>query len=120
MSPIGDHAIGQVVLVGNVPLRIIGVVTASTNNSAQSNFDQHLAALSRPAISRITGPTCSRASRVSDTADAPHVAEAQAETLLEPAAMERRISACRTPTPVRETIQATTQTLTLADLGDRV
>lgn len=109
----GEDAVGQVVLVGNVPLRIIGVVAASTNNFGPQSNSISIWMPYTTAMSRILGQSwlSTITVRVADSAD---VTEAQAEI---EALLERRhgtvdFSLQNTDT-IRETIQSTSQTLTL-------
>ena len=109
----GQDPLGQVVLVGNVPLRIIGVVEASTNNFGPQSNSISIWMPYSTAMSRILGQSwlSSITVRVSDTADVAQ-AEAEIETLLTQRHGATDFSLQNTDT-IRETIQATTQTLTL-------
>ncbi len=109
----GEDAIGQVVLVGNVPLRIIGVVQASTNNFGPQSNALSIWMPYTTAMSRILGQSwlSTITVRVADSAD---VTEAQAE--IEALMTQRHGSAdftLQNTDTIRETIQSTSQTLTL-------
>jgi macrolide transport system ATP-binding/permease protein len=109
----GEEAVGQVVLVGNVPLRIIGVVEASTNNFGPQSNAISIWMPYTTAMSRILGQgwLSTITVRVADSAD---VTEAQAE--MEALLTQRHgtvdFSLQNTDTN-RETIQSTSQTLSL-------
>jgi macrolide transport system ATP-binding/permease protein len=109
----GEDAIGQVIIIGNVPVRIIGVVEASTNNFGPGSNSISVWMPYTTAMSRILGQSwlSSITVRVADDAD---ITEAQASIQ---ALMEQRhgtvdFSLQNTDT-IRETIQSTSQTLTL-------
>ncbi|WP_291396211.1 MacB family efflux pump subunit [Devosia sp.] len=109
----GEEPVGQVVLVGNVPLRIIGVVAASTNNFGPQSNAISIWMPYTTAMSRILGQSwlSSITVRVADSAD---VTEAQ--TAIAALLTQRHgtvdFSLQNTDT-IRETIQSTSQTLSL-------
>jgi macrolide transport system ATP-binding/permease protein len=109
----GEDAIGQVIIIGNVPVRIIGVVAASTNNFGPGSNSISVWMPYTTAMSRILGQSwlSSITVRIADTAD---VTEAQAEIQ---ALMEQRHGTVdfnlQNTDTIRETIQSTSQTLTL-------
>lgn len=109
----GEDAVGQVILIGNVPVRIIGVVAASTNNFGPQSNSLSVWIPYTTAMSRILGQSwlSSITVRVADDAD---VTEAQTaiQTLMEQRHGTTDFSLQNTDT-IRETIQSTTQTLTL-------
>ncbi len=113
LFPDGADALGKVILVGNVPLRIIGVIAASTNtfgpqSNAVSIYTPYTTAMSRMLgqnwLSTITV-------RIADDADI-SAAQTAISGLLEQRHGLVDFSLQNTDT-IRETIQATTQTLTL-------
>ena len=115
----GEDAVGQVILVGNVPVRIIGVVQASTNNFGPQSTSLSIWVPYTTAMSRILGQSwlSSITVRVADSAD---VTEAQADIQ---ALMVQRHGVVdfnlQNTDAIRETIQATSQTLTLTSRPSR-
>jgi macrolide transport system ATP-binding/permease protein len=109
----GEDPIGQVVLVGNVPLRIIGVVAASTNNFGPQSNSISVWMPYSTAMSRILGQSwlSTITVRVADTATTED-AQAAIEALLTQRHGTVDFSLQNTDT-IRETIQSTSQTLTL-------
>lgn len=109
----GEEAVGQVVLVGNVPLRIIGVVEASTNNFGPQSNAISIWMPYTTAMSRILGQSwlSTITVRVADTADVTE-AQAEIEALLSQRHGTVDFSLQNTDT-IRETIQSTSQTLSL-------
>ncbi|HQZ11950.1 MAG TPA: MacB family efflux pump subunit [Devosia sp.] len=109
----GEDPIGQVIIVGNVPLRIIGVVAASTNNFGPQSNSISVFMPYTTAMSRILGQSWLSAIsvRVADTADTA-TAQAAIEALLTQRHGAVDFSLQNTDT-IRETIQSTSQTLTL-------
>ncbi len=109
----GEDAVGQVVLVGNVPLRIIGVVEASTNNFGPQSNSISVWMPYTTAMSRILGQSwlSTVTVRVADSADVDE-AEAEVEALLTQRHGSVDFTLQNTDT-IRETIQSTSQTLTL-------
>jgi macrolide transport system ATP-binding/permease protein len=109
----GEDAVGRVILIGNVPVRIIGVVAASTNNFGPQSNSLAVWIPYTTAMSRILGQSwlSSITVRIADDAD---VTEAQAtiQTLMAQRHGTTDFSLQNTDT-IRETIQSTTQTLTL-------
>ena len=109
----GEDPLGQVVLVGNVPLRIIGVVEASTNTFGPQSNSVSVWMPYTTAMSRILGQSwlSTITVRIADDAD---IDEAQAaiEALLTQRHGTVDFSLQNTDT-IRETIQSTSQTLTL-------
>ena len=109
----GEDAIGQVIIVGNVPVRIIGVVAASTNKFGPGSNSISVWMPYTTAMSRILGQSwlSSITVRVADNAD---ITEAQAAIQ---ALMEQRHGTVdfnlQNTDTIRETIQSTSQTLTL-------
>ena len=109
----GEDPLGQVVIVGNVPLRIIGVVEASTNNFGPSSSSISIFMPYSTAMSRILGQTwlSTITVRVSDSASV-DAAQTEIEALLTQRHGTVDFSLQNTDT-IRETIQSTSQTLTL-------
>ena len=109
----GQEAVGEVILVGNVPLRIIGVVAASTNNFGPQSSAITVWMPYSTAMSRILGQSwlSSITVRVADDADM-DVAQAEIEALMTQRHGGVDFSLQNTAT-IRETIQETSQTLTL-------
>ncbi len=109
----GEDAIGQVIIIGNVPVRIIGVVAASTNTFGPGSTAISVWMPYTTAMSRILGQSwlSSITVRVADDAD---ITEAQASIQ---ALMEQRHGTVdfnlQNTDTIRETIQSTSQTLTL-------
>ncbi|MGV3490966.1 MAG: MacB family efflux pump subunit [Devosia sp.] len=113
LFPDGEDPIGQVILVGNVPLRIIGVVAASTNNFGPQSNSISVWMPYSTAMSRILGQSwlSTITVRVADTATTAE-AEAQIGALLTQRHGTTDFSLQNTDT-IRETIQSTSQTLTM-------
>ena len=113
LFPNGEDPIGQVVIVGNVPLRIIGVVAASTNNFGPQSNSISVFMPYTTAMSRILGQSwlSSISVRVADSADTA-TAQAAIQALLLQRHGTTDFSLQNTDT-IRETIQSTSQTLTL-------
>ncbi|MDB5542706.1 MAG: macrolide transporter permease/ATP-binding protein MacB [Devosia sp.] len=109
----GEEPVGQVILVGNVPLRIIGVVAASTNNFGPQSGALSIWMPYTTAMSRILGQgwLSTITVRVADSADVTD-AQGRIATLLEQRHGTLDFSLQNTDT-IRETIQSTSQTLTL-------
>ena len=109
----GEDPIGQVVLVGNVPLRIIGVVEASSNNFGPPSNALNIWMPYTTAMSRILGQNWLSAItvRVADDADVT-AAQGEIEALLNQRHGTTDFSLMNTDT-IRETIQSTSQTLSL-------
>ena len=109
----GQDAIGQVILVGNVPVRVIGVVAASTNNFGPQSNSISVWMPYTTAMSRILGQSwlSSITVRIADSAE---VTEAQSQIQ---ALMEQRHGVVdfnlQNTDTIRSTIQSTSQTLTL-------
>jgi macrolide transport system ATP-binding/permease protein len=109
----GEDPVGQVVLIGNVPLRIIGVVEASTNDFGPQSNSISIWMPYTTAMSRILGQSWLSTITVR-VADSASTADAQAaiEALLTQRHGTVDFSLQNTDT-IRETIQSTSQTLTL-------
>jgi macrolide transport system ATP-binding/permease protein len=109
----GEEAVGQVVLVGNVPLRIIGVVAASSNNFGPQSNAISIWMPYTTAMSRILGQSwlSSITVRIADSADVTE-AQGEIEALLNQRHSTTDFSLQNTDT-IRETIQSTSQTLSL-------
>lgn len=109
----GEDAVGQVVLVGNVPLRIIGVVAASTNNFGPQSSSISIWMPYTTAMSRVLGQNwlSGITVRIADSTDAT-TAQAEIQALLTQRHGAVDFSLQNTDT-IRETIQSTSQTLTL-------
>ncbi len=109
----GSDPLGKVILVGNVPLRIIGVVEAATNNFGPQSSSISVWVPYTTAMSRVLGQTwlSTITVRVADDADTDE-AQAAIEALLTQRHGIVDFSLQNTDT-IRETIQSTTQTLTL-------
>jgi macrolide transport system ATP-binding/permease protein len=109
----GEDPLGKVIVVGNVPLRIIGVVSASTNTFGPQSNSISLFMPYTTAMTRILGQSwlSSISVRVADDAD---VGDAQAAIA---ALLQQRHGAVdfslQNTDTIRQTIQSTSQTLTL-------
>jgi len=109
----GEDPLGQVILVGNVPLRIIGVVAASTNSFGPQSNAVAIYTPYTTAMSRMLGQTwlSTITVRISDDADVDAAQAAMGNLLLQRHGTVD-YSLQNTDT-IRETIQSTTQMLTL-------
>ncbi|MGN6489332.1 MAG: MacB family efflux pump subunit [Devosia sp.] len=109
----GEDAVGQVILVGNVPLRVIGVVEASTNNFGPGANQITVWMPYTTAMSRVLNQSwlSSITVRVADSADMD-----EAQTGIEALLTQRHgtvdFSLQNTDT-IRENITSVSQTLTL-------
>ena len=110
--PNGEDPLGKVLLIGQLPLRIIGVVEASSGFGPSAN-QLNIYAPYTTVMSRLLGQTylSSITVRVSDTASMDD-AEAQIEKLMLARHGTEDFTLMNTDT-IRETIESTTQTLTL-------
>lgn len=109
----GTDPLGQVIIIGNVPLRIIGVVEASTNNFGPSSNSISVWIPYTTAMSRILGQTwlSSITVRVADDFDVTE-AQNQIQALMQQRHGTTDFSLQNTDT-IRSTIQSTSQTLSL-------
>ena len=109
----GTDPLGQVIIIGNVPLRIIGVVEASTNNFGPSSNSISVWIPYTTAMSRILGQSwlSSITVRVADDYDITQ-AQTEIQDLLTTRHGTTDFSLQNTDT-IRTTIQSTTQTLSL-------
>ena len=109
----GSDPLGKVILVGNVPLRIIGVIEAATNNFGPQSSSISVWVPYTTAMSRVLGQNwlSTITVRVADDADTDE-AEAAIAALLTQRHGIVDFSLQNTDT-IRETIQSTTETLTL-------
>ena len=109
----GSDPLGKVILVGNVPLRIVGVVAAATNNFGPQSSSISVWVPYTTAMSRVLGQNwlSTITVRVADDADTDE-AQAAIEALLTQRHGIVDFSLQNTDT-IRETIQSTTQLLTL-------
>ena len=109
----GEDAVGQVILVGNVPLRVIGVVEASTNNFGPGSNQITVWMPYTTAMSRVLNQSwlSSIAVRVADSADMDE-AQAEIEALLAQRHGTVDFALMNTDT-IRENITSVSQTLTL-------
>lgn len=109
----GTDPLGQVIIIGNVPLRIIGVVEASTNNFGPSSNSISVWIPYTTAMSRILGQSwlSSITVRVADDYEVA-TAQSEIETLMAQRHGTTDFSLQNTDT-IRSTIQSTSQTLSL-------
>jgi macrolide transport system ATP-binding/permease protein len=109
----GEDALGQVILVGSVPVRVIGVIAASTNNFGPQSNSISVWIPYTTAMSRILGQSwlSGITVRVADDADTTEAQNAIA-ALLEQRHGSVDFSLQNTDT-IRSTIQSTSQTLSL-------
>jgi macrolide transport system ATP-binding/permease protein len=110
----GSDPLGKVILVGNVPLRIIGVIEAATNNFGPQSSSISVWVPYTTAMSRVLGQTwlSTITVRVADDADTDE-AQAAIEALLTQRHGGIVDFSLQNTDTIRETIQSTTQTLTL-------
>ncbi|MBU1176227.1 MAG: MacB family efflux pump subunit [Alphaproteobacteria bacterium] len=108
----GENPLGQVILIGKLPLRVIGVVKSSTGFGPNAN-QLSVYAPYTTVMSRMLGQTYlqSITVRVADDASMDD-AEAEIEALLTARHGTEDFTLMNTDT-IRETIQSTTQTMTL-------
>ena len=113
LFPDGEDPLGKVILVGKVPLRIIGVIAASTNTFGPQSNAIAIYTPYTTAMSRMLGQSwlSTITVRIADDADI-SAAQTAISELLEQRHGLIDFSLQNTDT-IRETIQATTQTLTL-------
>jgi macrolide transport system ATP-binding/permease protein len=113
LFPDGRDPLGQVIMVANVPLRIIGVVAESSNNFGPGSNSITVWVPYTTAMSRLLGQSWlnSITVRVTDEADIDR-AEEQIRALMIQRHGGEDFTLMNTDT-IRETIQSTTQTLTL-------
>jgi len=109
----GEDPIGQVILVGNVPLRVIGVVEASTNTFGPGSNSITVWMPYTTAMTRVLNQTwlSSITVRVADSADMDE-AQAEIQSLLTQRHGTADFALMNTDT-IRENITSVSQTLTL-------
>ncbi|MEO6395406.1 MAG: MacB family efflux pump subunit [Devosia sp.] len=114
LFPDGEEALGRVILVGKVPLRVIGIIAASTNNFGPGSNSIGVWVPYTTAMSRLLGQSWlnSITVRIADTADVDTAQSDIQDLLLARHGGTADFSLQNTDT-IRETIQATSQTLSL-------